>query len=114
MSRILSILVLAFFLATASVLAQYPIPSFNITFHGKATFQEQSSYAYDQMSENCSATVWVYSLDGTDTYGPYTVYGGETLDVEIDEREWGTMVQSDNPVIVDVWIDEAGLMFRRL
>jgi len=36
--------------------------------------------------------------------GPYTVYAGETLDVEIDEREWGVLVQTTYEIQVDVWI----------
>ena len=130
MSRILSIFAILMFLTTSAVYAQYPIPSWQVTVHEKATFQEQQANACEMplakrtlhvhvscvgsIADNCSATVWVYSLDGSDMLGPFTVNGGETIDVEIDDREWGTLVQSDSPVNVDVWIDGASLnMLRR-
>jgi hypothetical protein len=47
----------------------------------------------------------VYSLDGETVYGPFTVYSGETLRVEIDDRECGVYVESNEDVIVDVWIE---------
>lgn len=129
MSRILSIFVLALFWTTGPVLGQYPIPSFEVSIHGKATFSEQKSNNCDSplakrtlhvhvscvssLLENCSATVWVYSLDGHDTYGPYTVNGGETIAVEIDEREWGAYVESDYAITVDVWIDRGDFLILR-
>lgn len=58
-------------------------------------------------TKNCTATVWVYSLDQTTVLGPYTVTCGQTLSVPIDERQWGVLVESEEEVIVDVWI-EAG------
>jgi hypothetical protein len=56
-------------------------------------------------SPDCQAQVWLYSLDGLDILGPYTVLCGETLTVEIDDREWGVLVQTDAAVLVDVWIE---------
>jgi len=53
----------------------------------------------------CTATVWVYSLDGQTVYGPYTMHGGDILRVEIDDREWGAYVVSNDLVTVDVWIE---------
>jgi hypothetical protein len=35
------------------------------------------------------------------------MHGGETLTVEIDSREWGVLVQSEDHITVDVWISEA-------
>ena len=115
------ILILSVLVCGSSLLAQYPIPSFNVPVHFKADFQEQLQRSPDQVLEkrtvhirvsciggsitNCSANVWVYSLDGHDILGPFTVNGGETLDVEIDEREWGAYVVSDDAITVDVWID---------
>jgi hypothetical protein len=57
---------------------------------------------------NCEATVWVYNLDQNTVLGPYTVNCGETLTVEIDEREWGVLVESEEGVIVDVWYSTGG------
>ncbi len=42
-----------------------------------------------------------------DILGPYIMHGGETLMVEIDSREWGVIVQSEDHITVDVWISEA-------
>jgi hypothetical protein len=54
---------------------------------------------------NCQAQVSVYSLDGLDTLGPFTVLCGNTLVVEIDEREWGVLVQTNSSILTDVWIE---------
>lgn len=56
-------------------------------------------------TKSCTATVWVYSLDQTTVLGPYTVTCGQTLSVPIDERQWGVLVESEEEVIVDVWIE---------
>jgi len=56
----------------------------------------------------CFAEVTIYSLDHQDVLGPYTVNCGETLSVEIDNREWGVSVTSFTPVEVSVWIDSQG------
>jgi hypothetical protein len=101
----------------------YPIPSYNILVNGIANFKNAISHgeSLDSPMEkrdanvhlssgpignpDCRATVWLYSLDQTTILGPYEVACGETLTVEIDERDWGVIVQSDTEVIVDVWFD---------
>ena len=101
----------------------YPIPSYNIVVNGLADFKNKISHGEFSNSPmekrdanvhlksgsignpDCSATVWLYSLDQTTILGPYDVACGETLRVEVDEREWGVIVQSDSEVIVDVWFD---------
>jgi hypothetical protein len=100
----------------------YPIPSYNVPIDsGYAFFQERGNIALlDKTREkqevdvriirripgisDCHAHVWIYSLDGVDTLGPYFVQCGETLTVEIDERDWGVLVETDSNVLVDVWI----------
>ncbi|MCX6278497.1 MAG: hypothetical protein NT004_10405, partial [Bacteroidetes bacterium] len=54
---------------------------------------------------NCGATVWIYSLDGLDVLGPFSVLCSETLVTAIDERAWGVLVQSNDDIVVDVWIE---------
>ncbi|MEI7724456.1 MAG: hypothetical protein WCK09_05080 [Bacteroidota bacterium] len=123
MKRILIFCVMISLYSIHSLNAQNPIPSYNFPVYQHANFQEQSRVQTkgDNCLEKrnvvvntscvgsgisvCSATVWVYSLDGQTTFGPFTVYGGETLYVEIDEREWGVYVMSDDHVEVDVWIE---------
>jgi len=102
----------------------YPIPSFNVFVEGTVWFQETvpfnskakrvinvhiySTKASD--STNCSAEVLIYSLDHQDVLGPYTVNCGETLSVEIDDREWGVSVTPFTPVEVSVWVDLQDLL----
>jgi len=97
----------------------YPIPSYNVAVNGYANFknnlqsQRNPVRAKQELNiqirsssgtHNCTATVWVYSLDQTTVLGPYTVTCGQTLSVPIDERQWGVLVESEEEVIVDVWI----------
>lgn len=98
--------------------AQNPIPSYNVPVYYRANFQETEGptrarkkvHVYVQCGSvktaTCPATVWVYRLDMQVIYGPFTVAGGETLTFDVGEGEWGVYVESDNHVIVDVWIDE--------
>lgn len=126
MKKKITFFVLFIFLSAFQLFAQYPIPSYNITVNQSATFQEKGSsgsqfsspdarrylhiraYCNTTNIVNCQATVWIYSLDGQTVYGPYTIYGGETLTIEIDDREWGVYVSSNDPISVDVWTDALG------
>lgn len=117
---ILSLTVLILSIST-QLFAQYPIPSYNVTVSSNATFEEQQSTTITPCQvlgkrsihikvtclglsmAACSATVWVYSLDGQTILGPYTVNGGDTLTVEIDDREWGVYVETEDNISVDVW-----------
>jgi hypothetical protein len=100
----------------------YPIPSYNVTVDGYADFMNQISTPqqnYDkgirrviihlksavEPSIPCQATVWVYSLDLTTVLGPYSLECGDELSVQIDERDWGVFVETEDKVIVDVWIE---------
>ena len=101
----------------------YPIPSYNVGVLGVALFEESAGQSKDNpcrerrkihIQVNCQkniadndrdVTVWIYSLDGKDVLGPYTVSCGNTLEEAIDEREWGVMVKSEIEVYISVWID---------
>ena len=102
----------------------HPIPSFNVLVNDHVYFQE--SYSSDSIQIagkrslgltqhyyssilKCDITFFVYSLDGLDYHGPYYLPSGQTIAVEIDNREWGVAVQSECDVQVDVWIDSEGL-----
>jgi hypothetical protein len=97
----------------------YPIPSYNVAVNGYANFKNNLQSLKNPVrakqeldiqirsgsgTHNCTATVWVYSLDQTTVLGPYTATCGQTLSVPIDERQWGVLVESEEEVIVDVWI----------
>jgi hypothetical protein len=118
--------ILFFFLALASnyLHAQNPIPSLNIPVNVRANFQELKNGINYQMKNdrgrrilhvdaqhgssilaNCGQ-VWVYSLDGLDVIGPFPLCAGGSLSVEIDNRDWGALVESDAHLVVDVWIEE--------
>ena len=123
------VIVISLFFAflSISLLAQavkpWPIPSFMVPIDSSfARFQEDiHRYSTDASREKrdihvkiighssktqiCQAQVWIYSLDGLDILGPYTVFCGGTLVVEIDGREWGVLVQTNSSVLVDVWIE---------
>jgi len=114
----------------------YPIPSYNIPVVTMAIFRESNiSIQGNQLIKNintlkdspmkkrimniqvncvgkslglCQATVWVYSLDGQDILGPFTVDGGDVLSVPIDDRDWGVLVDTGDDITVSVWITGDG------
>jgi hypothetical protein len=108
-----------------SIYAQYPIPSYNVPVCPRATFTEKGIVL--QSKKNAPAgkkviiihivrqtsdsirntiTVYVYSLDGTTILGPFYVTSDTTLTVQIDERDWGVLVNDQYEVEVSVWIEE--------
>jgi len=105
---------------TIQLNAENPIPSYNVVVNHNENFQEtigdlqrlilvKAQRALNvkiKGSSSSMATIWAYSLDGQDRLGPYYAYGGETVSIPIDDRPWGVTVQSDDPIIVDVWIEE--------
>jgi hypothetical protein len=54
-----------------------------------------------------SVVVYVYSTDMNEILGPFTVEGGETLSVPIDDREWGVVVTSDDHMYVDIYTSDS-------
>ncbi|MDP1623862.1 MAG: hypothetical protein Q8M08_16165 [Bacteroidales bacterium] len=105
----------------AQTIRPWPIPSFNIPVFGRALFQENIHLSTDntdgrrrihiQVSSQKTpdtlanpVTVWIYSIDHTTVIGPYSVIYGVTLTVDIDDREWGVMVEARETVVVSVWI----------
>lgn len=108
---ILAFLVLLILLPFSSLKAQYGIPSFSVELtEVNTTFEEDVSgnpfirilsmeerqMVVDVEDENPNQTTWaivyVYSIDGLDELGPYTVYEGTPLQVPVDDREWGVRV----------------------
>jgi hypothetical protein len=109
-----------FFLIILSSFGQniplYPIPSYNIPVYGMARFEPSLSSGNNQTrgktiqnviirgGTGAHAHVWIYSLDGQDILGPYLVYPGQPLSVEIDQREWGVLVETEDEIDVSVWV----------
>jgi hypothetical protein len=107
----------------AQTIRPWPIPSYNIPVFGRALFQENVHPSNDntegrrrvhiEVSSQKTpdtltnpVTVWIYSLDHTTVLGPYSVNYGVTLTVDIDDREWGVMVESSQTVVVSIWISQ--------
>jgi hypothetical protein len=124
-TRSLLIFLLVVFLGITNCHAQYvptyPIPSYNIIVDPVANFSQSVQAAKTELGKekrgitvklrqealpcDCFAEIWFYTRDQTTILGPYTLQCGESIRVEIDEREWGVLVQSEDVVIVDVWYD---------
>ena len=117
---VLILFVLAAFINPAK--AQYPIPSYEVTVNGQATFEENDQIILPPASTDrtrqlivhstvahliASApiiSVWLYSLDGQTKRGPYTLDMNYT-EFEIDERPWGVLTVTTQEVLFDVWIE---------
>jgi hypothetical protein len=116
MKNLLFFLVI-FLMGVTAIQAQNPIPSYNFPVNQRANFQETQGPTRAKKKVNvavqctstktlaCSATIWVYSLDFQTVYGPFTVYGGGVLSLDVDEGEWGVYIESEDHVLVDVWIE---------
>ena len=120
MRKIFYLTIVIFWLGIISISAQNPIPSYNVPVYNHANFQEQNkSFNANLLNRgkravnvkvvggiSSMATIYIYSLDYQNILGPFIVNGGETLTIDIDSREWGVLVNSEDHVTVDVWIDE--------
>ncbi|MDP4280683.1 MAG: hypothetical protein Q8867_00895 [Bacteroidota bacterium] len=110
------------FCSSVHAFAQYPIPSYNILVRDSAFFSEISqNCTYQINSPNskkimaihcscstgtlCNAQILVSTVDKSDILGPYSIEGGETLYIPIDEREWEVLVETDIDIIIDVYIE---------
>jgi hypothetical protein len=107
----------------------YPIPSYNVSVNGYANFMENTQsqiivYPAEKRevdvevktpsgSSDCQATAWVYSLDNTTVLGPFAVDCNEPLQVEIDDRAWGVLIDTDEELLVSVWINSIESMIQK-
>lgn len=120
---IILLAITAFITCSTEAIAQYAIPSYNVSIVVEPTTFKEGEIAvtnssskpsifslaqqnnkarrdmYVQASsstpgEGASAVVVIYSLDGEDELGPFTVTDQQILVQEIDEREWGVRVQN--------------------
>jgi hypothetical protein len=115
-----------------SAIPTYPIPSYDITVTalGYAAFEEgYTDFRPDQTEgkrilniqtkplttelQDCSATVWIFTLDRQTVLGPYTVSCDDILSMDIDSNLWGCLVEAGNGVTVDVWIGDGGSSMLR-
>ncbi|MCX6244519.1 MAG: hypothetical protein NTU98_07400 [Bacteroidetes bacterium] len=125
MKKIFLITISLFMIAATTLKAGNPIPSFNTPILGKAYFQEAPTgpgTANNQdekrdMNVNNGGgntyaptasviTVYIYRLDMKKIQGPFVVASDETISVQIDNQEWGVIVNTETPTTVSVWIDQ--------
>ena len=104
---------------------QYPIPSYDVPVYHHSTFYEKEEsrtakgnfkgqkrmcirITHGTNKVSFYAQVWVFTLDLKTVLGPYTATCDTTIYVNIDDQQWGVRVESDDHIIVDVWIEEGG------
>ena len=102
---------------------QYPIPSYDVPVYHHSTFYEKEEsrtakgnfkgqkrmcirITHGTNKVSFYAQVWVFTLDLKTVLGPYTATCDTTLYVNIDDQQWGVRVESDDHIMVDVWIDD--------
>jgi hypothetical protein len=127
MKKVLLFQVCLFILGISTVLASLPIPSYDVPVYHQANFQEkgtnkgQKAPVKGKRQMNVSAqyvnpppngfshppaSIWIYSLDGHDSYGPFITINDTVIQHDIDDREWGAYVECDDHVKVSIWIAE--------
>ena len=104
--------------------AQYPIPSYNVPVYPAAAFVDQTitpavtkdapmqkrrvviqvSSSSPESTSN-RVTVYVFRIDKSIILGPYYLNGDSPLYVDIDDQEWGVLVQAEYKVDVSVWFE---------
>lgn len=57
----------------------------------------------ESSSQVSEAIVYIFSLDGHEELGPFTVIEGETLVVNIDDREWSVRILEKTPESEVTW-----------
>lgn len=128
-SFFLTFSIFSLFLGTPfqTIRAQNPIPSFGLPVEGYALFREPSREP--QVGEGkrkicikpvCTNSgdgsetetiVWISTTDLQTSFGPFSIGCGETLQVDIDDRQWQTLVSTHVQTLVSVWIEESTVAF---
>ncbi|HAQ64252.1 MAG TPA: hypothetical protein DCR43_00090 [Bacteroidales bacterium] len=108
---------------SVDLLAQNPIPSYNVVVESQEVFSESSggenvtdgkrkvlitgSSSTNHTESSCSATVYVATTDQQTILGPFALTCSANLEVEIDDRQWSVLVNSDTTILVSVWIEQS-------
>ena len=117
------------FMGIYSAYAQFPIPSYNAVVDNRATFTEQTTCLQNIVNTDSQRRIQVKrhgssktpvddvifyacSLDGQTTLGPFNIAPGQTISIDIDDREWGIVVFTSVEVVLDVWITDGNLPGR--
>jgi hypothetical protein len=123
MKKLVLVIAVLFFAAGFQAKAVKPIPSYHSPMYGLANFQEKhiplKNGPKEKRDMNVQSTVsgggpklaivYVYSLDMATILGPFYLYGDDKITVQVDEREWGVFVLTDEQhMTVSVWSDKTG------
>lgn len=97
---------------------RYSIPSFNVVFIGKVTFEETTQPTFRgrrdiNVKQQCVGnsiaeetkviTIWICTDDMSTVLGPYYLGCNETLSIPVDDGPWIVTVETDYEAVVDVW-----------
>jgi hypothetical protein len=125
MKKLISFLMILTLGAGIHLQASKPIPSYNAKVSGSETFvenhQSNGNSAPDWVGKRemvivaqvsgpvgTPVNIWVYSLDLQDILGPYILYDRGSITVEIDDRNWGVLIQCEYNVTVSIWSGDGG------
>jgi multimeric flavodoxin WrbA len=64
--------------------------------------------AGDAVGEDIFATIFVVKKDGSQVFGPFTVYNNEPFSYSLPKGKWGVTVNSNWDVTLSVWIGKGG------
>jgi len=73
---------------------------------GKRKVLITGSSTTDQTESSCIATVYVATTDQLTILGPFSLICGTALEVEIDDRMWSVLINSDTVILASVWIEQ--------
>jgi hypothetical protein len=102
---------------------QFSIPTYDLDTDSPAAFKEDESQAGKPGGEKGRRTlivtgrphtvtnpeiiayVWVFSMDGKDTLGPFNLAPETNMRINIDEHSWGAVIDPLENITVSVWIE---------
>jgi len=125
MKKIILLSVILFFaglnLTIAQVAVIKSIPTYNYYMtEQSATFVEQGAGVMrekrdvnvvitnggDAVGEDVFATIFIVKKDGSQVYGPFTVYSDEPFSMGLPQGKWGVTVNCTWDVNLSVWISK--------
>jgi hypothetical protein len=126
MKKIILISIILFFAGLNMTMAQMAkinaIPAYNYYMtEQNAAFVEQGtetrekrdvnvviSTGGDAVGEEVFATIFIVKKDGSQAFGPFTVFCGEPFSLDLPKGKWGVTVNSNWDLTLSVWISKGG------
>jgi hypothetical protein len=62
----------------------------------------------DAVGEDVFATVYIVKKDGSQAFGPFTVYTNEPFSFDLPKGKWGVTINSNWDLTLSAWISKAG------